>query len=84
MIRRAWNVTCPEGPLMDDFANSLAHRITQDEIGPSADYTTAILVDDFVEQCDKIFAQHNPATSEEVERLAAEINTDSLYDLVQN
>ncbi len=83
-IRRAWSGTCADGKLRDRFANLVAHRITQIDNCPGDAYATAELVADFVERCDRIFAEHGPETIESVEKLAAEIDTDELYDLIVN
>ncbi len=83
-IRRVWNATCAEGQLRDQFANSVAHRITQIDNCPGDSHESVELVEDFVERCDAIFAERHPETSEQVEKLAAEIDTTDLYDLCQN
>jgi hypothetical protein len=83
-IQRAWTVTCADGELRDSFANAVAHRITQIDNCPGDAYANPELVDDFVEKCDAIFAEHNPETLEAALELANEIDTTELYDLVQN
>lgn len=84
MIRRAWYATCPDGVLRDQFANAVAHRITQIDNCPGDGFVAAVLVDDFVDRCDRLFSQHGPETAEAVEQLAAEIDTADLYDLFEN
>lgn len=83
-IRRAWSGTCVDGKLRDQFANSVSHRITQIDHCPGDAFTTPELVEDFVERCDAIFAEHNPETPEAVEALAQQIDATDLYDLTQN
>jgi hypothetical protein len=81
---KAWNATCADGKLRDQFANAVGHRITQIDNCPGDAFVTAELVDDFVERCDKLFDHYNPASADEVKTLAMEVDTFDLYDLIQN
>ena len=83
-LRRAWSATCPDGYLMDAFANAIEHRITQIDNDPLDAYVTVELVEDFVARCDRIFAENNPSNLEEVEKLATEIDTLELYEYIRN
>lgn len=83
-IRRAWQGTCADGHFRDQFANAVAHRITQVDNCPGDAHVSVELVDDFVDRCDALFAQHCPESGDAVAALAAEIDTVDLYDLLQN
>ena len=84
ILRRAWNATCPDGELRDYFANAVEHRITQVDNCPGDATCEVELAEDFVSQCDKVFAAHNPQSYEEAAALALAIDTTGLYDLVGN
>lgn len=84
MFARAWSATSADGALRDHFANVVAHRITQIDNNPTDGFCSAELVEDFINRCDKIFEEHTPRTIAQVEKLAEEIDTAELYDLIQN
>lgn len=81
-LRRAWQGTCPEGSLRDYFANSVAHRINEEHQSQPVCWGEAELVEDFVDRCDAIFAEHNPEDSEAAAKLAEEIDTTDLWENV--
>lgn len=80
-IRRAWSGTCPDGHLRDYFANSVAHRINEESHDSAMAGYSPELVEDFVDRCDRLFAEHSPDTYERVAALATEIDTLDLYEL---
>jgi hypothetical protein len=78
-IRRAWNVFVTDGRLRDYFANSVSHRIEEDDQAQMTwGYNQVELVKDFVERCDTIFGQNNPKTFEAALALANQIDYSEL------
>lgn len=81
-IRRAWSGTCADGDLRDRFANQVRNLIIEENQESAVQGYPPELVEDFVDRCDAIFAEHNPETFEAVSDLANSIETGGMYDLV--
>lgn len=83
-MERAWSATCPDGPMMDMFANAVESVINREVEPPFG--CEIELVADFVERCDKIFEtlfyDNNNVTVADIDKAVSEIDLCEFYDLV--